>query len=78
MSFLHTCEQMLLVDENIGVRERLKDCWTPHVIRSTVMPGFCKSELVWQLKLQPLLNHRKFFMKCFFCTKFYDAFYSRF
>ena len=46
-AILNTCKQLLVSDENIGIRDRLKYFRTPHVIRSTLMPSICKSELVW-------------------------------
>ena len=40
MPFLHTHEQLLVTDENIGVQDRLNNFWTPHVIRSMMMSKF--------------------------------------
>ena len=47
MLFKITHEQMLVVYKYIRIQERLKDLCTPHVIRSTVEPRFCKLELAW-------------------------------
>ena len=47
MPFLHIHRQLLMADENIIILDQLKDFWTPHVIRSTMMPSFCKLELAW-------------------------------
>ena len=44
---LNTRKQLLVSDENIRIRDRLKYFRTPHVIRSTLMPSIFKSELVW-------------------------------
>ena len=41
------------------------------------MPSFLQIR-VSMAKLQPLLNHCKFFMKCVFVLSFYNALYSRF
>ena len=60
---LNTRKQLLVLDENIGIRDRLKYFRTPHMIRSTLMPSICESELVW-----PSYGLCKitvcFFMKC--------------
>ena len=52
--FLNTCKQLLVVDENIRIRDRLKDFWTPHVIRSTMMTFLPIGVSI--AKLQPLLR----------------------
>ena len=66
---LNTCKQLLILNENIGIRDCLKDFWTSHVVRSMLMCSFCKSELVC-----PSYSLCKitvgFVMKSIFCTKF--------
>ena len=44
---MNTRKQLLISDENIRIRDWLKYFRTSHVIRSTLMPSICKSELVW-------------------------------
>ena len=46
-AILNTGEQLLVSDKNIRIQDRLKDFQTLHVIRSTLMPSICESELVW-------------------------------
>ena len=46
-AILSTRKQLLVSDENIAIRDWLKYFRTPHMIRSTLMPSICKSELVW-------------------------------
>ena len=66
---LNTRKQLLVSDENIEIRDRTKNVWIPQVTRSTLMPSFCKSELVW-----PSYSLYKitvsFFMKCIFTLSF--------
>ena len=46
-AILNTRKQLLVLDENIGIQDRLNDFRNPHVIRYTLMPSVCKSKLVW-------------------------------
>ena len=69
MPFLHIREQSLIAGENIRIRDRLlrfldSSCDKEHDDAQFLQIG------VSMAKLQPLLNHCKFFMKCIFCTKF--------
>ena len=44
---LNTHKWLPVSGKNIRIRDQLKDFWTPHVIRSTLIPSICKSKLVW-------------------------------
>ena len=45
-AILNIHKQLLISDENIRIEDQLKDFRNPHMIRSTLMPSICKSELV--------------------------------
>ena len=45
MWFLVTREQTLVTYENIRVQRQCKNIWTPHVMRSPMVPSFCILEL---------------------------------
>ena len=47
MPFLTTRKLTLVSDEYIRIQDQRKHFCTPHVIRNTMMPSFCKFEVVW-------------------------------
>ena len=61
---LNTRKKLLVSDENIRIRDLLKDFRTPHVISSIFMPSICKLELVWPI--YNLCKITKYFMNCIF------------
>ena len=61
-----TCKQTLVTYKNIRVQRRHKNIWTPHMIRSPMVPSFCKLELPQR--------HYKLFYEMRFCTKFFNGF----
>ena len=69
MPFLHTREQSLVVGESIRIRDRLLRFLDSSRDKKHSDAQFLQIG-VSMAKLQPLLNHCKFFMKCVFCTKF--------
>ena len=70
MPFLHIREQSIVAGENIRIRGRS----TLRFLDSSRDKEHDDAQFlqigVSMAKLQPLLNHCKFFMKCVFCTKF--------
>ena len=58
-----TREQTLVTHENIRVQRQRKNIWTPHVIRSPMVPSFCRLELRTTTKLSPYKDTTSFFMK---------------
>ena len=66
------CKQTLITYENIRVQRQRENICIPHVIRSPMVPSFCRLELP-----QPSycsIKHHKFFMKCVFAQSFYNGF----
>ena len=68
MRFLHICKQLVIVGENIRIRDQLRFLDSSrdkeHDDAQFLQIG------VSMAKLQPLLNHCKFYMKRIFCTNF--------
>ena len=67
MPFLHIREQSLVAGENITIQDRLLTFLDSSHDKEHNDAQFLQNG-VSMAKLQPLLNHCKFFMKCIFCT----------
>ena len=57
---LNSRKQFLVSDKNVGISDQLKDFQTPHVIRITLIPSFCKSKLEYGLVID-FVKSQKFF-----------------
>ena len=68
MPVLYIHKKSLAMGENIRIRDRLRFLDSSRD-KEHDDAQFMKIG-VSMVKLQPLLNHCKFFMKCIFCTKF--------
>ena len=64
-------KQTLIMYKNISIQRQRQNIWTPYVIRSPMVPSFCRLELP-QPSYCSIKNHS--FHEMHFCTKFYKCF----
>ena len=62
--------------KTLEYKEQRKDICTPYVIRSKMVPSFCRFELSWTSYGLGIIT--KFVYVMCFCTKLYNALYWRF
>ena len=72
MRFLTTHEQTLVTYENIRIQIRRKNIWTPHVIRSPMVPSFCRLKLP-QPSYRPIKTIQVLLWNTFFALSFIMA-----
>ena len=77
MWFLATCEWTLVTYKNIRIQTWCKNIWTPHVIRSSMVPSFCRLELS-QPSYRPIKTLQVFLWNTFFALSFTMALYWKF
>ena len=72
-----TREQTFVTYENIRVQRWHKNIWTFHVIRSPMVPSFCRLELP-QPSYHPIKALQVFIWNTFFALSFIMALYGKF